>query len=167
MRGRRQHRVLGDFTQAVVKLRRRFDAYIKTYAALARDPEVKAAMEQLNPEGSKPQYVLGPTPSRRKLLEGLESLVLADSVPVHREAGGLWVAAVTFNDKVTHDLEIDSGASTVVLPWNVAKEVGLTPPADAPREKRSSPTARRSRRRSCLPTASASAASPSKTSSAA
>jgi clan AA aspartic protease (TIGR02281 family) len=123
--------LIGDFTQAVLKLRRQYDALPPRYADLAQDPQVKAALAQLNQPGAAP-YALGPNASQEKRLASLESLVLADSVPIRRGRDGLWHVSVIWNGKGTVEMAIDSGATVCVLPMQAAREVGITAGPGAP-----------------------------------
>lgn len=117
--------LIGEFTETVLKLRRQYDALLPRYAALARDPEVKTAIERLNQLG-EPQYALGPNVGQQKRLESLESLVMADSVPIRRGSDGLWHVSVIVNGKRSEEMAIDSGASIVVLPMRTARAAGIT-----------------------------------------
>lgn len=122
---------IGDYTQTVVKLRQQYDDLLPRYAALQRDPQVKSAIEQLNADGQA-QYALGPGSGQRKRLENLESLVMADTVPLRRGADGLWHVSVLVNGKASQDMAIDSGASIVLLPMRAAQAAGITPGPTAP-----------------------------------
>jgi clan AA aspartic protease (TIGR02281 family) len=123
--------LIGEFTEMVLKLRRQYDALLPRYADLARDPDVKTAIERLNQPGEA-QYALGPSTSQRKRLEGLESLVLADSVPIRRGSDGLWHVSVIVNGKRSDEMAIDSGASIVMLPMRTAQAAGITVGPSAP-----------------------------------
>jgi clan AA aspartic protease (TIGR02281 family) len=123
--------LIGEFTETVLKLRRQYDVLLPRYDALARDPDVKAAIDRLNQSGEGP-YALGPSTNQRKWLEGLESLVMADSVPIRRGRDGLWHVSVIVNGKRSEEMAIDSGASIVVLPMHTAQAAGITVGPGAP-----------------------------------
>ena len=51
---------------------------------------------------------------------------------MRRDEGDLWTVSVTFNGQHSADMTIDTGASTIVLPYKMAGEVGLTPSSNDP-----------------------------------
>ena len=69
-----------------------------------------------------------------KLLETAEKSVLTESVDLRKQGGIYWLD-VTFNGKTSKPMAFDTGASTVVLPFAMASELGLTPGKDAPTVK--------------------------------
>jgi aspartyl protease family protein len=124
-----------SFLQAVLDLRKLIDKTNEQYAALAADEEVKAVLEGLNRAGTtKLKYALGPSKAYQanvKLLEKVEASVLTENVELRKEGGVYWVD-VTINGKVTRPMVFDTGASTVVLPADLASQIGLTPGPDTP-----------------------------------
>jgi aspartyl protease family protein len=123
-----------SFLQAVLDLRQLVDKTNEQYAALAADEEAKAALEGLNRAGTtKLKFAIGPSKTYQanvKLLEKVEASVLTENVELRKEGGVYWVD-VTFNGKVTRPMVFDTGASTVVLPAELAGQIGLTPGPDA------------------------------------
>jgi clan AA aspartic protease (TIGR02281 family) len=123
------------FLQAVLDLRQLVDKTDQQYKALADDPAVKAVLDGLNAaQTAKTRYTLGPSRgylANLKLLERVEGSVLTEDVPLRKEGGVYWVD-VTFNGKVMRPMIFDTGASIVVLPFDLAAQVGLTPGPDAP-----------------------------------
>src|SRR5262249_32362255 len=114
-------------------LRTLADQTSEEYAALAKDDAVKAALEGLN-RSAKLKVALGPSRTylaNLKLLEGVEASILTEDVALRREGGVFWVD-VTFTGKVTHPMVFDTGASSVVLPFELAAQIGLTPGPDTP-----------------------------------
>jgi clan AA aspartic protease (TIGR02281 family) len=65
-----------------------------------------------------------------KTLEKVEATVLTEDVTLRKEGGVFWIDA-TFNGKVTKPMVFDTGASSVVLPAEIAEEIGLKPGPDA------------------------------------
>jgi clan AA aspartic protease (TIGR02281 family) len=121
------------YVQVVLDLRHLVDSTTERYAALAADAGVKEALEQLS-KRSKAKAVLGP--SRAFLatvaqLEKAEASVLSESVDLRKEGGIFWLD-VTFNGKVTRPMAFDTGAAEVVLPAELAAEIGLKPGKDDP-----------------------------------
>jgi clan AA aspartic protease (TIGR02281 family) len=122
-----------EYIQAVLDLRRLVDDAKGRYAALAQDDGVRDALERLNRRG-KEKVSLGPSRAflaNVKLLEKAEASVLSESVALRKEGGIFWVD-VTFNGKVTRPMAFDTGAAEVVLPADLAAQIGLKPGRDAP-----------------------------------
>ena len=116
------------FIEKVLKLREVVDQALADYEKVAKDPEVTAALEAINKAGPK-AVKLGPTKTllnNVKNLENVEKAVLTETIPLRKEGGIYWLD-VTFNGKVTKPMAFDTGASVVVLPFAMAREVGLTP----------------------------------------
>ena len=124
-----------QFIQAVLDLRQLVDKTNKRYKELADDAAVKAALEGLNAaQTGKTRFALGPSRGyldNEKQLERFEGLVLTADVPLRREGGVYWVD-VTFNGRLMRPMIFDTGASIVVLPSDLAAQVGLTPGPGAP-----------------------------------
>ena len=116
------------FIQSVLDLRQLVDSATGAYAELARNDEVKQALDALS-RTSKSRLKLGPSAqflTNVKLLERIEKSVITDTAEVHKEGGVFWVN-VTFNGKVTRPMVFDTGASLTTLSAGLAAELGLTP----------------------------------------
>ena len=121
------------YIQTVLDLRPLVDDVTTEYASLAGDAAVTEALDQLN-AASKVKVTLGPSRSfaaNAALLEKAEKTVLTESVDLRKEGGIFWVD-VTFNGKLTRAMAFDTGASDVVLPSDLAAEIGLVPGPDDP-----------------------------------
>ena len=121
------------YVQAIIDLRTLVDATDAAYAALAKDEAVTNAIVAAS-VSSKAKATLGPSKTylaNVKLLEKAEATVLTETVPLRKEGGIFWVD-VTFNGKVTKPMAWDTGAADVVLPYDLAVEIGLKPGANAP-----------------------------------
>ncbi|MFO0953571.1 MAG: retropepsin-like aspartic protease [Isosphaeraceae bacterium] len=131
-----------EFLQAVLDLRKLVDEVNGKYEAASKDAAIQAALDGLNKlPATKVKYTLGPSRSYRenlKLLERAEATVLTEDVSLRKEGGVYWVDA-TFNGKVTRSMVFDTGASSVVLPAEMAQEIGLTP---GPTDRSSRPRSR-------------------------
>lgn len=117
-----------EFIEAVIALRLFVDSSIQAYADLAKDAEVQKTLTDLNAK-TKAKLNLGPTRAflaNVKLLEKVEASVLTEEVTLRKEGGVFWVD-VTFNGKTTKPMIYDTGASSVVLPSELALELGLKP----------------------------------------
>jgi clan AA aspartic protease (TIGR02281 family) len=121
------------YTQAAIDLRQVVDKLAKSYDAILADSAVLGAIEELG-KASKIKPTLGPSKNHLnnvKTLEKAESMVLTDKINLRREGGIFWLD-VTFNGKVTKPMAFDTGASDVVLPYEFASSIGLTPGPDDP-----------------------------------
>ena len=121
------------FIQAVLDLRILADGVGSGYAALAGDDDVRKALEEVN-RGAKVKATLGPSKAFAANLAQLakaEASVLSESVALRKEGGIFWLD-VTFNGKVTRPMAFDTGAADVVLPSELAAEIGLKPGKDDP-----------------------------------
>jgi clan AA aspartic protease (TIGR02281 family) len=116
------------FIEVVLALRPKVDKTLADYAGLDKDDAVKTALVAVG-QTLKTKLALGPSrafTANVKQLVRYESMVLSESVPLRAEGGVHWVD-VTFNGKVTRATVFDTGAATVVLPADLAKELGLKP----------------------------------------
>jgi clan AA aspartic protease (TIGR02281 family) len=121
------------YVQAVLDLRQLVDAATANYATLAGDSGVKDALEKVN-RRTKARSALGPSRTflaNVALLEKAEASVLSESVDLRKEGGIFWVD-VTFNGRLTRPMAFDTGAADVVLPAELAAQIGLRPGKDDP-----------------------------------
>ena len=121
------------FLQAVLDLRQLVDQANLAYDELAQNAEARSALDALN-QKAKVKLAFGPSRTYQanvKLLEKVEASVLTETVELRKEGGIYWVD-VTFNGKVTKPLAFDTGASSVVLPADLAAAIGLKPGKDDP-----------------------------------
>jgi clan AA aspartic protease (TIGR02281 family) len=122
-----------EYMQAVLDAREVVEKAQENYALLAKDDEASQALARLN-ENSKTKFALGPSKTflaNVKQLEKYEATVLTEKVALRKEGGIFWVD-VMFNGKVSESLAFDTGASSVVLPAQLAARIGLEPGKDAP-----------------------------------
>lgn len=124
-----------EFSEQLLQTRKLFDKVERQYKSLDKKQEVADALAALNKADPKAKLKLGPSATMVATgtkLKNLESTVFSEAIPITRTEGDLWTAAVVFGDKPAVEMEIDTGASSVVLPHKLAKELGLEPGADAP-----------------------------------
>ncbi|MGA2496882.1 MAG: retroviral-like aspartic protease family protein, partial [Tepidisphaeraceae bacterium] len=98
------------------------------YEQLAADDAVKQAIDKIN-EAGRGKFRLGPSPDfviNANTVKKLRGDVNAAVIPL-RMHGRVPTTDVILNGKVTREMVIDSGASTVVLPGELAEELGLNP----------------------------------------
>lgn len=104
------------------------DGIVQQWDKLATDTALRQAVSSANKvAGTK--LKLSPSPAfvtAEKKLQSLEHTVLSESIPLAHEDGGLWVTVV-IDGKHTRKMVVDSGATTVSLPFSMAKELGLEP----------------------------------------
>jgi aspartyl protease family protein len=96
-------------------------------AVAAADPQVKAALAKLSKDGN--EFALEPLGSfyrAQKELATLESQVLSDTIAARVESGNLFVST-QINGEHTIEMVVDSGASVVTLPYEMAVKAGLKP----------------------------------------
>lgn len=124
-----------EFVQYVLDGREIADQVTTKRIAAAKKDEIKSALKTLNANGGK--YSLA-EPSRsfksqlRKLTD-LESHVLSEDIPLHRESGGTSRVAVSVNGGKAVEMIVDSGSSLICLPLKTATEIGVRPgPKDPP-----------------------------------
>jgi clan AA aspartic protease (TIGR02281 family) len=101
----------------------------KSYADLSADSDVKTALDN-----AKPKAHLGPSGvfvTTANLLKKWRADISSDSVPLDMQ-GTVPMVEVTLNGKITKSMVVDSGASMVALPADLAKQLGLIPGPNDP-----------------------------------
>jgi clan AA aspartic protease (TIGR02281 family) len=124
-----------EYNEHLLQARKLYDKIAKQYKGIATEKEVTDALAALNAADAKAKLKLGPTAAMLATgtkLKNLEDQVFSEAIPIKQGQGGLWSIGVMFNNKSAVELEIDTGASSVVLPFKLAKELGLEPGYDAP-----------------------------------
>lgn len=122
-----------DYLQLVLDMRTIVNDIESQFEALAKDPEAQAAVTELN-EAMNKEFTLEPSrafAASVKRLESLEKDVLSESITLRRERNTLYVP-VRINGKYSHEMVIDSGASLICLPSEVATKLGVSPTDDDP-----------------------------------
>jgi aspartyl protease family protein len=123
-----------DYTHVLLDLRQQYQKIQSRYKQLAANAEVGKAIDEYNDAASK-HYKLGPSStaiSGEHALKKLEDVVISEAVPIRQSAGRNWHVFVSFEDKYTQELMIDTGASLISLPYKMAESCGLTPTAASP-----------------------------------
>lgn len=124
-----------QYAQHVLDMRVAYDGLQNRYTLLAADLEVKLAIENIN-KASEKKVELGPSrglSSFERSLAKLEETVLSEDIQTRQGAGNLMYVAARFNGKDTIEIAVDTGASAVVLSWELAEKLGLKPGPDAER----------------------------------
>jgi clan AA aspartic protease (TIGR02281 family) len=117
-----------DYIGIILGVGEKVDKATAGYAELAKDEEVKAALEELNKKPG-PKWKLGPSPeflANSKEIAKLRGDVASAVIPLRQE-GGINLVDVVLNGKLTRQFIVDSGASVVCLPFDLAEELGMTP----------------------------------------
>jgi hypothetical protein len=121
------------FGRALVEQRRFVDPVVLKYDALAKDAEVKKALDTVRRAAKSNTLKLGPSDEFRGLvreLEDNEKKIRTVAVKTKRE-GVLFVVPVAFNSLKPTDTALDDRASMTTIPAGLAERIGLKPsPAD-------------------------------------
>lgn len=123
-----------QYVEEVLKTRALYDEIIKKYADLKADAAVAEAVAAFNKNIPKP-CELGPARAFAGLeakLKKIEDTVLREEIDLEKGGGNLWMVPVVFNDGKMQKMAIDTGASIIALPWNVAVAIDMAPTADDP-----------------------------------
>ncbi len=117
-----------DYINKVVAAADLAEKLTSQYEQLAADDTVKQAIDKIN-EAGRGKFRLGPSPdfvinsnSAKKQRGEVNSAVIS-----LRMRGRVPATDVILNGKLTREFVVDSGASTVVLPGELAEELGLNP----------------------------------------
>nr|WP_261361117.1 retropepsin-like aspartic protease [Aeoliella straminimaris] len=109
------------------------DQASQVYQSAEENGKLQQAAEELNTATGK-DYSLEPSRSLASAIRKLESLedeVLTEAIPLRRQGRTLY-ASVTVNGKYDKEMVVDSGASLILLPGPVAKELGVEPTKQDP-----------------------------------
>jgi clan AA aspartic protease (TIGR02281 family) len=112
-----------------------YDKMQRQYKKLAADPQVSQAIAEFNRTAGQ-ECQLGPSRSLERNGDKLKKMgdrYRLDFVQCRKGEGNLWTLSVTLNGKRAEEMAVDTGASVVSLPWNMAKAAGLAPGNNVPR----------------------------------
>ncbi len=124
-----------SYAQHVIDMRSLYDSIRDKYDLLAADPVTKQAILEINKTAEK-KVELGPSrtiDSIDRQLTKIEETVLSEEIVATIGDGNLLYVNAVFNGSESIEIAVDTGASSVVLPWSVAERIGLKPGPDAPR----------------------------------
>jgi clan AA aspartic protease (TIGR02281 family) len=116
------------YLQQVAEIRALADRLSERYTALKADVDAQSAVAEWN-AAANTKLEIKPSAfflNSVKKLEKLEQAVISEKIPLRRE-GNSYYAIVIINGKPPQEMILDTGASSVVLPYNVAIECGLKP----------------------------------------
>ncbi len=116
------------YVNLVVEASAKAEKVQEQYKAMAADPDVLAALARLN-ESSRLKYKLGPSAEFEQRFKELEKArsEIASAVIRLKPEGRVYMVEVTLNGKITRQMILDTGASTVSLTWDLADELGILP----------------------------------------
>jgi aspartyl protease family protein len=115
-----------NYVQRILQVRALVDRVSGKYAELAKDDAAQAALKEWN-EAADTSYDIKPSrtfQSQVKRLEALERSVITENISLRREGNNFHVPVV-INGKHVHDMMIDTGASSIAIPYKVAMDCGL------------------------------------------
>jgi aspartyl protease family protein len=119
-----------EFVQQVLDLGSLSVQLTKAYESSADSPEVQASLKKLREDTGK-DLTLQPSSTvqslQRKLAE-LQASVQTERIPLRRDDKTFY-ASVVINGKHTAEMVVDTGASLVSLPYELAVSMGLKPEA--------------------------------------
>jgi len=120
------------YVQQIMKIRSAADRISAKYADLEKDEEAKTALRDWN-AAAKTSFEIKPSrmfQSGLKQLAGLEKTVISEKVPLRRE-GNSYYASVVVNGDHAVEMVVDTGASSMVLPYKTALDCGVKIDASA------------------------------------
>jgi aspartyl protease family protein len=121
------------YVEQILKTRELADAVLEKYSTLAENKEARAALDEWN-AAAKTKFKLAPSRMLKmhlKRLQALERTVISDKIPLRREGESYYVSVV-INGQPAQELIVDSGANTVMLPYKIAQECGVSVDASSP-----------------------------------
>lgn len=114
------------YTGKLLELRSVADKVEQTWSKAAADPKLQAAMAKAGEVLKKP-LELKPTTvynAAERQLSQYEDKILSENIRLRDDNDTLW-ASVVINGKHTKEMVVDSGANSVVLPYEMAREMGI------------------------------------------
>jgi hypothetical protein len=117
-----------DFINKVVAGAAVAEKLAAQYEQLAADDSVKQAIDKVN-EAGRGKFRLGPSPdfvTNAAFVKKMRGDVNSAVIPL-RMHGRVPTTDVILNGKLTREFVVDSGSSSIVLPGELAEELGLIP----------------------------------------
>jgi aspartyl protease family protein len=116
-----------SYIQQIAEIRALVDRLSERYTALRSDADAQNALAEWD-SAAHTSFEIKPSSyflNSVKKLEQLEKSVVSEKIPLRRE-GNSYYATVVINGK-QQEMIVDSGASSVVLPYRIAIECGVKP----------------------------------------
>jgi clan AA aspartic protease (TIGR02281 family) len=115
-----------NYIQEILKLRAAADRVAAKYAEIEKDEAAQSAVREWN-EAAKTSFELKPSRTFQaalKRIADLEKTFKSEKIPLRRE-GNSYYATVVVNGDHAVDMIVDTGASSLVLPYKTAMECGV------------------------------------------
>jgi clan AA aspartic protease (TIGR02281 family) len=128
------HLATEEYAEFLLKAERLYKKINEQYADLAADPKVRDAIAEVS-KAEEYEYRLGPGrafASAGKRLEGLLQQVVSEKIDLRQGDGGLWYVWVIFNGKHAQEISVDTGSTSIALPWAMAEKMDMKPGPNAP-----------------------------------
>jgi clan AA aspartic protease (TIGR02281 family) len=124
------------YAESILALRKDFEALHKDLQNALEQKQVKLALMVCNTNFGTPlepsaDTILAPLSNR---LKQAEQEIFRESIPLEVSPNGSLYVNVIIGDKTTR-MVVDSGATVVSLPLEIARQIGVTVPAGAPEVK--------------------------------
>ena len=123
-----------EYIEHILGLRKLADSINNRYAELAADATVKEKLDKLNKASDK-SYELGASSgfTRSVLnLKKIEDTILSEDIQLRVDAGDALMASVVINGEHNVEMQVDSGASIICMPQDMATKCGMVVTADDP-----------------------------------
>ena len=119
------------YVQNIIDLRKLADELSAGYETAKDSPEIQERLKTLTAESGKElKFELSSLTGNLKKLVELEKSVHEEKISLRRD-GNTFYASVVINGKHTTEMVVDSGASLISLPYELAISMGLKPePSD-------------------------------------
>jgi aspartyl protease family protein len=120
------------YVQQIAKIRAEADGIAAKYAELEKDEDAQSALKEWN-AAAKASLEIKPSrlfQAGLKRIGDLEKSVVSEKIPLRRE-GNSFYATVVLNGSHVVDMVLDTGASSLVLPYKTAMECGVKLDASA------------------------------------
>lgn len=116
----------GKYVEILMALAEKADTIQADYEKLAADEDVTAALAKVTETGGRAVKLgpSGPFTAMYRMLDRLRGDIKAGVVELRME-GGVNLVDVRINGKGTRSMILDTGASTLSLPWDFAKDLGI------------------------------------------
>jgi aspartyl protease family protein len=120
------------YVQQIAKIRAEADRLAAKYSELEKDEDAQSALKEWNAAANASLQI---QPSRLfqaglKRIADLEKSVVLEKIPLHREGNSFYATAMVNGDHFV-DMVVDTGASSIVLPYKTAMECGVKIDASA------------------------------------
>jgi len=120
------------YVQQIMKIRAAADRISAKYAELEKDEAAQSALRDWN-AAANTSFEIKPSrafQSGLKQLASLEKTVISEKIPLRRE-GNSYYASVVVNGDHAVEMVVDTGASSMVLPYKTALDCGVKIDASA------------------------------------